>query len=219
MKKIKLTLLLLLTSACIHAQTRGSGKLIERSYPYKGFDKIAIEDLDGRVEIEIGKVWSISVVIDDNLFPLLAFEENPTEYQLKIAFRGNRDNKMYIEDTNVLIKITMPEASVIKNNSNAVIVVNNAIGGYLRLENLDNGAIKASGKVDLLDVSCSGNGTISAGELMVKTAEIKGSGNGNILVNVDQKIIAKISGNGSVKNIGKAKYAANSKRTGNGNLL
>ena len=218
MKKIILAVLLCGALITTHAQTKGSGKLVKRSYAFSGFDKVEVEDLDGRIDIEIGPKWSISAVVDDNLLALLAFEENPKEHALKVLFQGNRKNKMYIEDTNVRIKITMPEASVIKNNSNAVIEVKNIFGRYIRLENIENGQIKASGQVDSLDVTSSGNGTVSAGALKAQKADVKTSGNGNTLVCAEQKITAKVSGNGNIKNIGKAKYGSDSTRTGNGNL-
>ncbi len=218
MKKIIAAVLLCSTLINANAQIKGSGKLIVRSYAFSGFDKVEVEDVCGKIDIEIGPKWSISAVVDDNLLPLLAFEENPKEHTLKIYFKGNRKNKMYIEDTNVRIKITMPEASVIKNNSNANLEVKNIIGRYIRLENIENGQIKASGQVDLLDVITRGNGTISAGALKAQKVDVKTSGNGNTLVSAEQKISAKVSGNGNVKNIGKAKYGSDSTRTGNGNL-
>lgn len=218
MKKIILAVLLCSAFACTKAQTKGSGKLVEQSYAFSGFDKVEVEDLDGLVDIEIGPKWSVFAVVDDNLLPLLDFEENPQEHALKIFFKENRNNKRYIEDTNLRIKITMPEASVIKNNSNAQIVVKNVVGRYLRLENIENGQIKASGKVDVLDVTTRGNGTVSAGTLQAQKVAVITTGNGNTLVCADEKITAKVSGNGNVKNVGKAKYTADSKRTGNGNL-
>lgn len=112
----------------------------------------------------------------------------------------------------------MPEASVIKNNSNAVLEVKNIFGRYIRLENIENGQIKASGQVDSLEVISRGNGTISTGGLKAQKADVKTSGNGNTLVCAEQKITAKVSGNGNIKNIGKAKYRSDSTRTGNGNL-
>ncbi|CAM3466356.1 Putative auto-transporter adhesin head GIN domain-containing protein [Flavobacterium longum] len=219
MKKINFTLLLLLISATIYSQTRGSGQLIERSYPYAGFDKIAIEDLAGQVDIEIGNTWSISVTIDNNLLPLLAFKENPGEYQLTVFFKGNRNNNMYLENTNVRIKITMPEASVIKNDSNAQVSVKNVKGRYLKLVNAENGDIQASGTVDVLDVISEGNGNVKAASLTAKTIEVSATGNGDITVRSTEKITAKTSGNGDVRNVGKAKYSTNSVATGNGNLL
>lgn len=210
---------LLLLSISIYSQTRGSGKLIERSYPYSGFDKITIEDLVGQIDIEIGSTWSVSVVIDENLLPLLAFKENQDEYQLTIFFKGNRANKMYVENTNLRIKITMPEASVITNDSNAKISVTNIKGRYIKLANTENGDVVAFGKVDLLDVISNGNGNVKAGSLDAKTVIVGAKGNGDVVVRATESITAKTSGNGDVRNLGKAKYSSDSAATGNGNLL
>jgi Putative auto-transporter adhesin, head GIN domain len=214
-----------LTIACIlvvsnsFAQLRGSGKTISKTYDYKNFDKVSFEDIDGKIEVEIGKLWSISVAIDDNLESLLTFSENTSENELKVAFKNNRNNRMYIEDTNVTIKITMPEASVIKNSGNSNITVMGVVGRYFRIEVDGNGDATCSGSVDQLDVEKTGNGDVHAREIKAKNAKIKSSGNGDVVVNVAENLTAKNNGNGDVKNIGKAAFDSSSKSIGNGELI
>lgn len=87
MKKIILAVLMCGAFISIHAQTKGSGKLVKRSYAFSGFDKVEVEDICGKIDIEIGPKWSISAVVDDNLLPILAFEENPKEHSLKVLFK------------------------------------------------------------------------------------------------------------------------------------
>ena len=219
MKTFVITATMLLASILANAQLKGSGKTLTKNFNYSNFDKVYFEDIDGKLEVEIGKTWSITVTIDDNLEPLLTFEENTSEHELKVFLKGNRNNKMYIEDTHIKVKITMPEASVIRNDSNANLVVSGVNGRYFRLENLDNATTTVSGNVDELDIENKGNGNANLLDLTAKKAKITCRGNGNVSVNVDDEIEGIVSGNGNIKNKGKARFGKNSSRTGNGNLI
>lgn len=219
MIKLISTLVLVFTTLFCHSQIKGSGKISTKNYDYKNFDKVYFEDLDGNIEVEIGKTWSVAIKIDDNLESLLQFTENPSEHELKIQFKGNRKNRMYIENTNTIIKITMPEASVIKNAGNSDIIINNIIGRYFRLENTGNGNAILSGKTDQLDIEKTGNGDVISESLLVKKAKVKNIGNGNVVVNVSEDLTGKLFGNGDIINKGSAKFDSNSKKSGNGKLI
>ena len=67
MTKLIIAIVLTLTSTFANAQLKGSGKAITKTYDYKNFDKLSFQDLDGKIEVEVGKEFSISVTIDDNL--------------------------------------------------------------------------------------------------------------------------------------------------------
>lgn len=219
MQKIILILVLQLAALCSFAQLKGSGKTIAKTYDYKNFDKVYFEDLDGKLEVEIGKAFSINVIIDDNLEGLLSVTQSSPEHVLKVSFKNNRKNKLYIEETHFKIKITMPEASVIRNNGNSGLIVSGLFGRYFRIENIENGSATLDGAVDALDIINQGNGSINAKQLIAKKAKITCAGNGNVIVAVFDAITAKISGNGSVKNVGKARFDSNSSTSGNGNLI
>ncbi len=219
MIKIISTIILVLTTSFCNSQIKGSGKIITKNYNYKNFDKVYFENLDGNIEVEIGKNWSISITIDDNLESLLQFIENPSEYELKIQFKDNSNNRMYIENTNTVIKITMPETSVIKNTCNSDITINNIIGRYFRLENIGNGNAILSGSTNQLDIEKTGNGDVNSEKLIAKNAKIKSTGNGNVVVNVTKEITGKLFGNGDIINKGVAKFDSNSEKSGNGKLI
>lgn len=219
MTKLIIAIVLTLTSTFANAQLKGSGKTITKTYSFKNFDKLNFENLDGKIEVEIGKPWSILITIDDNLKNLLIVSQNPTDNELKIQFKGNKNNQMYIENTNVKIKITMPEASVIKNTGNSDLIVKNIFGRYFRLENTGNGDSKIFGTIDSLDVNKAGNGDVNAENLIAKKATLKSTGNGDLIVNVSEELSAKLTGNGDVINKGKAKFDSNSKKSGNGDLI
>lgn len=219
MKTLAFTITMALVSLLASAQLKGSGKIKTKTYNFKNFDKVYFENLDGRMEIEIGKAFSISIQIDDNLENIFTVRENAAEYELILCFQDNWNNKKYIEDTNLTVKITMPEASVIKNTGNSNLNIINVIGRYFRIENNGNGDTKISGRTDSLDIVKSGNGTINAEKLKAIKADVKNTGNGDVNVNVSQLLTAKLNGNGNIKNIGKAPFDSNSKRTGNGDLI
>lgn len=218
MKKIFFAIVLTITSFA-NAQLKGSGKIVTKTFDYKNFDKVYFEDLDGKIEVEIGKPWSILITIDDNLESLLHLSEYVSENELKIQFKGNKDNQMYVENTNLKIKITMPEASVIKNSGNSNLSVQNISGRYFKLENTGNGNSNVSGTIDVLDIIKIGNGDVDASNLNVKKAELKSTGNGDLTVNVSETLSARLTGNGDIINTGKANFDSDSKKSGNGDLI
>jgi Putative auto-transporter adhesin, head GIN domain len=219
MIKLISTFVLVFTTIICNSQIKGSGKTSTKTYDYKNFDKVYFEDIDGNIEVEIGKTWSVSVTIDDNIESLLQFSENSIEHELKIQFKDNRKNRMYIENTNTVIKITMPEASVIKNSGNSDIRVSKIIGRYFRLENTGNGNAVLSGSTDQLDIEKIGNGDVISEALVAKKAKVKNIGNGNVVVNVSEEVSGKLFGNGDVINKGQAKFSSNSTKIGNGKLI
>ena len=219
MKNFIITITFLLSSVLVNAQLKGSGKISTKNYDYKNFDKVYFENLDGKLTVQIGKTFSIQVTIDDNLASIFSIVENKEKSELIVSFKENWNNKKYIEDTNLKINITMPEASVIKNIGNSDLSINNVIGRYFRIENTGNGNTKVSGSVDAFEVEKLGNGNIDAEKLLTKKATVSNTGNGNVITNVSETITAKLSGNGDVINKGKAQFDNNSKKIGNGSLI
>jgi hypothetical protein len=219
MKTIITTLAFSLASLLANAQLTGSGKTITKNYDFKNFDKVYFENLDGKLEVEIGKPFSIAVTIDDNLVDIFSITENSAEHELTLSFKDNWNNKKYIENTHFKVKITMPEASVIKNTGNSNLLVTNVIGRYFRIENTGNGDTKISGSTDSFDVVKSGNGNIIAEKLIAKKGKIENTGNGDVTVNIAEELTAQLNGNGDIKNNGKAKFDNNSKKRGNGDLI
>jgi hypothetical protein len=218
MTKLIFAIVLTITASFANAQLRGSGKTITKSYDYNNFNKVNFDDLDGKLEIEVGKEFSISITIDDNLVNLLSIVENVDEKRLTIALKGNRNNKMYIEDTKINVKITLPYLMEVSNNGNSGLTVTNINSKNFKSENPVNGSTTLSGIVDNLEISCSGNGNLYAEKLTAKNAKVTCRGNGNAKVNASNSIVGNVSGNGNILNIGIASFGSESRTSGNGSL-
>jgi Putative auto-transporter adhesin, head GIN domain len=197
---------------------RGTGKLIAKTFDFRNFDKVHLEDLDGKVEIEIGKTFSVKIEIDENLEPLLHVSKEEKENELMISLKGNTNNKLYIEDTRIKVKVTMPEASVIRHRGNSALHITGIVGRYFRLENNGNGDASLQGSIDELDIKKDGNGDVNAKNLIAKTAKVKCYGNGNVDVHAQISLTAHGSGNGNVGQFGPGKIEPISGITGNGEV-
>jgi hypothetical protein len=201
-----------------NAQLFGSGKVLTRTFNYKDFDKVNIQDFDGQIEIEVGKPFSIKIEIDENLEPRLRVNVEPKEYQLNVYLEGNTNGKLYLERTRIKIKISMPEASVISHRGNTNMKITGILGRYFRLENAGNGDVSLEGTIDELDIKKSGNGNVKASKLLAKTAKVKSNGNGNVTVNSQISLLGHGAGNGSIMQTGPGKIDAMSGIVGNGDV-
>jgi hypothetical protein len=197
---------------------RGTGKLISRTFDFKDFDKVSFEDFDGKIEVEIGKPFSIKVDIDENLEPRLVVKKINNEDLLTIRLAGNYSGKLYLEDTHIKIKVTMPEASVIQHRGNTNVHITGVLGRYFRLDNDGNGNVLLQGSIDELDIKKNGNGNVNAQKLIAKTAKVKSYGNGNVSVNSQISLVAHGSGNNSVLQFGQGKIDPMSGIIGNGEV-
>jgi carbon monoxide dehydrogenase subunit G len=198
-------------------ELNGSGKTTAKSFDLKDFDKLELKDLNGKIEVQNGKPFSISAEIDDNIIDLIEVKNEAGK--LSLSFKGNKNNKLYIEKTNIKIKICMPVITEIDHNGNSELLVTGINGGNLKLSNLDNGNSTFKGNIDFLEITKKGNGDINANELITKMAEINAKGNGEVYINVNDKLQAIVSGNGNVTNIGKAGFGSDSSASGNASLI
>jgi hypothetical protein len=214
----KLIVLILLYPSLVYAQLFGTGKILTREFNFKNFDKVNIEDFDGQIEIEVGKPFSIKIEIDENLEPRLRVSKKDSENQLDIYLEGNKNGKLYLENTRIKIKISMPEASVIIHRGNTNMRVSGIVGRYFRLENNGNGNVYLSGSIDELDIKKTGNGEVKAQKLISKTAKVKSYGNGNVMVNAQISLQAHGTGNCSILQAGPGKIEPMSGVIGNGDV-
>jgi Putative auto-transporter adhesin, head GIN domain len=187
MKKLLLGIATVIFVCISYAQRgplKGSGKIVNKTFSFINFDKVNLRDLDGNVEIEVGKPFAISVAIDDNLEALLnvSIDDNG----LDISLKGNKNNRMYIENTNIKIKIALPSLIYVLHDGNNGLTINGITGDYFRIKCIDNGSAILSGYVNKLDIVCSGNGTVNAKKLLAKNIETTRRGNGNIFTSKEE---------------------------------
>ncbi len=197
---------------------RGTGKLISRTFDFKDFDRVAFEDFDGKIEVEIGKPFSIKVDIDENLEPRLEVKKDNKEGLLTIRLTGNYNGKLYLENTHIKIKVCLPETSEIQHRGNTNLYISGVIGRYFRFENDGNGDVLLQGNINELDINKNGNGNINAQKLIAKTAKVKSYGNGNVSVNSQISLVAHGTGNNNVIQFGQGKIDPMSGIIGNGEV-
>ncbi|MBK8853953.1 MAG: DUF2807 domain-containing protein [Saprospiraceae bacterium] len=216
------TVMILLINTNIFAQNaplKGSGKISTLRYSKTGYDKINLLDLEGKIEILIGQPHYVVIDMDDNLAGRVEFELNEAENELTISMAGNKNGRLYLENINARIKITMPEASVIKHRGNSNIVVSGITGRYFRLEQQGNGDAVLKGNIDELEISKTGNGDVLADNLDCISAGIHTIGNGDIKIKASDSFGVKGTGNGDVIQVGKGSARPFSNIIGNGKII
>lgn len=196
---------------------KGSGNIVSKSFNYTNFKSVHLSELDGKAIIEVGKSFSIHIDIDDNLESLLNVVEK--DGTLSIYLKGNKNNKMYIEDTKVKITITLPLLESVLLNGNNSLEVQNIKNESLAVKCKGNGSIQLSGTANNLEAICTSNGNINATNLVVQFATLKSRGNGSIICNVKQMVSATTSGNGNIINYGKAALSNDSTTLSNGRYI
>lgn len=172
--------------------------------------------MDGLATIEIGKPFGAEVVIDDNLESLLVAEV--VDGILRLELKGNSNNRLYVENTQIRVNITMPEISVLRQSGNNDLRVNGIIGRYFRIEHSGNGNAILNGRIDELDIRKDGNGNLDAAGLVAGKANLNKQGNGDLLFNTAAPFTIEGSGNGDMINKGTGR-AIGEKLSGNGRLL
>ncbi len=212
-------LILILSSCNSNAQMKplnGSGKIVSKTYYYKNFDKIEIQDLAGNISVEVGKSFAITAAIDDNLAPLLKVTESNGE--LKLQLEGNRSNKLYIEETNIEIKICMPSITAALHSANGKLLIEGISSKKFRIKNNENGTAVIQGTAEELEIVCAGNGAVKATEMLAQKVDVTKRGNGNVYLKTNNTFAAKGSGNGDIINEGNGTAAAGSLIHGNGSI-
>lgn len=213
MTKVKSSLLilaLLLVSQIIKAQND------TKTYDFKDFDKVQIENINGEVEIEIGKSYSITVSGKDNAQEQVQITKSEDKLLVSLVSKFVTDWK---NRKVVKVKIVMPEISKLFNFSNADVSVRNFVGKYFGIENKGNGNVSVAGTVvDHIEIKNNGNGNLETKNIISKKVDISKSGNGDISIRTDNNFNVEMSGNGDIVNYGKGKAVIN-KQNGTGKVV
>ena len=205
------------TAFCQMSALKGSGKVVTKTFDFKNFDAVELKDLDGKIEVEAGRAYGITIAIDDNLEPLLLINEKNSI--LTIELNKNKNNRRYVENSNIKILITVLQLSKVLQTGNSNTFIKNVENKKFLIKSRGNGNITVEGNAENVDIQRSGNGNVYAGKFIVNNATIVSTGNGDVKVNSSESFTANGSGNGDIKNIGKAKASANSIKIGNGKII
>jgi DUF4097 and DUF4098 domain-containing protein YvlB len=223
MKKLILSFLLIAISIyTILGQNkpfRGNGIIRTITYSEIGYNKLNLLDLEGKIEIVIGPSHQVLIQIDDNIVNNIVFELNKIENELTISIKDNKNGRLYLENINAKIKITLPESSFIKHRGNSDVSISGISGKNFRFEHEGNGDVILVGSIDELEINKTGNGNVSAEKLNSKTAQINTIGNGDVYINASESFRAKGAGNGDVVQYGKGDSKIFSKLIGNGRIV
>jgi len=213
MTKVKSSLLIL-ALFFVSQITKAQNDL--KTYDFKDFYKVQIESINGEVEIEIGKSYSISVSGKDNAQEQIQLNKSEDKLLVKLHSKFVTDWK---SRKVVKVKIIMPEISKLFNFSNADINVKNFVGSYFGIENKGNGNISVVGSViDHLEIKNNGNGNIETKNIISKKADISKSGNGDVNIRTDNNFNVEMAGNGDIVIYGKGKAIIN-KQSGTGKVV
>jgi hypothetical protein len=187
-----------------------------KTYEFKDFDKVQIENINGEVEIEIGKSFSITVTGKDNAQEHVKVNKSEDKLLVKLdsKFESDWKNRKVAK-----VKIVMPEISKLFNFSNADVSVLNFIGRYLGIENKGNGNLTIAGSlVDQIEIKNNGNGNVETKNIIAKKVDISKSGNGDVSIRTDNDFNVEMAGNGDIVNYGKGKAIIN-KQSGTGKVV
>ena len=213
MPKVKsplLILALLVVSQITKAQNE------TKTYDFKNFDKVQIENVNGEVEIELGKSYSITVSGKDNAQEQVQIIKSEDNLLVKLDSKFVSDWKSIKV---IKVKIVMPEISKLFNFSNADVSVKNFVGRYFGIENTGNGNISVVGSVvDHIEIKNNGNGNLETKNIISKKVDISKSGNGDVNIRTDTDFNVEMNGNGDIVNYGKGK-AITSKQIGTGKVV
>ncbi len=187
-----------------------------KSYDFKDFNKVQIENINGVIEIELGKLYSVTVSGNYNAQEQVQITKS--EDKLLVTL-----NSTFVTDWKkrkvVTVKIVMPEISNLYNFSNADVTIQKFAGNYLEVENKGNGNVSVTGSVvNFIDIKNNGNGNIETKNIVSKKVGIYKSGNGDVNIRTDANFNVTLAGNGDIVNFGKGK-AIIDKQTGTGKAV
>lgn len=217
---IKKTVVILLCLFPIfgNAQLNGSGNVVSQRMDLKDFEAIVLTGMNGRTKIISKSSYDIEIKADDNLISL--FETYVKSNTLYVIVKGNKGNKLYIEDNQIEVTISLPMLSNFSYEGNGRVDIVDIEGPAFTLKKSGNADVFVDGNtIEMLTVNNEGNGTIDIKTVVSDKVKVKKSGNGDVFFTTPNSWTAIASGNGDVINFGKGLATQNSRTSGNGDLI
>jgi len=171
-------------------QIKGSGKMETRSYDFADFDGIR---LDGGLDIHVsvGPRHSIELTLDDNLFK-----------NLEIGVDGGMLHIGWDEDCDPSNKsrmaVTLPDLNKMRINGAGDIEIEGFNGGSFEYVLRGAGDLKASGKLDDLEITLHGAGNVEFKDVEAKHVDVTVAGAGDVEVTATESIKADVHGVGDI---------------------
>ncbi len=171
-------------------QIEGSGKMETRSFDFKGFDGIR---LDGGMDIDIrvGPKHSVEVILDDNLFDNLEIDTKGD--MLRIGWDDDCDPSRKSR-----VVIAMPSLTEMMINGAGDVEIEGFDGGSFEYTLRGAGDLKASGKLDELEISLHGAGDVEFRDVKAKHVDVTVAGVGDVEVTATESIKASVHGVGDI---------------------
>lgn len=188
---------------------RGSGTAASETRAVPGFDRVAIHDAFD-VEIEVGPEREVVLEGDDNLLSHVAtrVEGRTLDIETDRELRPR---------AGLLISVRTPRLTGLSSSGSSDVVVGgveadafdvhvsgssdvSASGrfGDLTATVSGSGEIEGEGTADAIDGRVSGSGDLDLAGVRARSAEVRVSGSGEILLDVSERLDADVSGSGKV---------------------
>lgn len=168
----------------------GSGELITEERDVKSFDKI---ESSGSYDIyvKVGEEQNIEITFDDNLIELITTRVSGKT--LKVSSEGSFSSR-----NTCRVDITVPELEKLSLSGSGSIEIVDLDESSFTLKLSGSGDLRASGKVEELEIRLSGSGDIDTRELIADETYCKISGSGNIKVRAEESFEGSVSGSGNI---------------------
>lgn len=207
---VRLTLLslivLLSLSGCFNISTQppdanqtivGSGKAQTERRTLPAFTGI-ITLLPVPTKVVCQEQQDVAITIDDNILPYIQTEV--VDGKLRITTSPNVKISINSSASQVIIKV--PRTSSIESLGVGNIAVTNITGSTFEVHSSGSGNITLTGTTQHLTVNSTGNGVVTAKDLLAEQAKVNVMGIGNVQVYVSQRLEAIITGLGNITYFG-----------------
>jgi len=172
----------------------GSGQIETSKRDVADFDKI---DVSGVFEVEVsrGDTYSVEVIADDNLMPLIMTELDGDTLSIYSDRRISKSSQLRVV-------ITAPNIREVKATGVSKVLLKDVQNNALALDASGASKITASGSTASLTVDISGASKVLGSDLVSKEAIVETSGASSADIKVSEALNAQASGASHIRYIG-----------------
>jgi hypothetical protein len=200
MKRISLSLLLIALVAFFSSCEKvvGEGPVVQQVIPVSDFSRISVA-VHGRVNYNIGPVYRVEVVAQQNIIDVMRFNKEGDELVIKFQ------NGVWVKShEDIIVNITAPVAKAVNISGSASFNLTGALAGSsldLKVSGSGNIEVQQAALTDKLTGTISGSGSITvySGSSINESLHVSGSGSLNLVGLQAEKAITDISGSGNIK--------------------